>query len=211
MLRFNLIIAGIFLAGVTAYSSTTTIQASGFSFTPSQVTVNIGDTIKWVWVNGTHTTTSTSVPAGATSWDAPLDNTHTSFIYVTLVSGLYNYDCTYHSSLGMTGTITVNPVGIKHISGSIPEKFYLYQNYPNPFNPSTTIKFDLPSSGEVSLIVYGVTGEKVTALVNQHLEAGNYSADWQASNYPSGIYFYRLAVSGSAGEYKDTKRLVLLK
>ncbi len=90
---------------------------------------------------------------------------------------------------------------------SIPNSFSIHQNYPNPFNPVTKIRFDVPKPTFVNLIIYDILGKEVAALVNEELKAGEYSVDWNALNYPSGVYFYKLA----AGEFSETKKMVLLK
>lgn len=79
--------------------------------------------------------------------------------------------------------------GIQSISNDIPNSFSLSQNYPNPFNPTTNIKFDIPKSGFVKLSIFNGLGQEVATLVNSELKAGTYNADWNASDYPSGIYF----------------------
>jgi len=202
------ILMPVILIAVTVNNySATTIQAGGFSFTPNSVTVNVGDTINFVWINGTHTTTSVSVPANAVAWDAPLDNIHTSFTYVVMAPGTYNFQCNFHVLMGMTGTIIVNPTGIIPVSGSVPDKFSLKQNYPNPFNPVTTIKFDIAKNSAVKLRLFNVQGEEATTLVSRELQPGSYSVDWNASNYASGIYYYRLEATG----FSDTKKLMLVK
>lgn len=97
----------------------------------------------------------------------------------------------------------------------IPNEFLLSQNYPNPFNPNTKISFSIPLSRGVSegqgvftsLRVFDILGKEVALLVNENLSAGNYSIDFNASSHPSGTYFYRL----QAGEFTDTKKLVLIK
>lgn len=108
---------------------------------------------------------------------------------------------------GDTSTI----IGIHTISTKVPESFSLSQNYPNPFNPSTKIVFSIPSVETtrwvVSLKVYDMLGREVTTLVNQQLSPGTYEVNWDASNYPSGLYFYTL----SAGEYSETKKMILIK
>ena len=87
------------------------VQVSNFQFSPSSLpNVNLGDTIRWKWVSGSHTTTSMTIPAGASSWDSPINSTITSFEYVPAVTGTYNYKCTPHFSMGMTGTFTVSGV-----------------------------------------------------------------------------------------------------
>ena len=113
------------------------------------------------------------------------------------------------------------PNGIIPISGNVPAKFNLSQNYPNPFNPITKIRFDIPtplnppfdkggwtkSGGFLKLTIYDILGREVTTLVNQHLIPGTYEAEWDASNYPSGVYFYKLV----AEDYTQTKKMVLVK
>jgi photosystem II stability/assembly factor-like uncharacterized protein len=85
--------------------------------------------------------------------------------------------------------------------------FKLRQNYPNPFNPSTTIEFDIPTSGYVSLKVYNVMGQEVAILLNKELPSGNHKVEWKPENLSSGIYFYKLETKG----YQETKKLILMK
>jgi ribosomal protein S11 len=96
---------------------------------------------------------------------------------------------------------------VQNIITEIPSKYSLLQNYPNPFNPTTTIKFDIPKSSNVKISVYDITGKEFGVLVNEKLQAGTYQTNWNASNFPSGIYFYRI----QAGDFSETKKLILLK
>jgi hypothetical protein len=89
----------------------------------------------------------------------------------------------------------------------LPTVYSLGQNYPNPFNPSTEISFALPNSGQVELIVYNVLGQEVETLVDRHMEAGNHTVTWNAANYSSGVYFYRL----NAERFTQTLKMMLLK
>src|SRR4030095_1746502 len=98
-------------------------------------------------------------------------------------------------------------VGITPVSNQIPEAFALEQNYPNPFNPATNIKFDIAFKGDTKLLIYDVLGREVEKLVNQELQAGSYSVNWDASNYPSGIYFYKIETKG----FTQTKKMILMK
>jgi photosystem II stability/assembly factor-like uncharacterized protein len=112
------------------------------------------------------------------------------------------------SSGGIGGFIKYAvPSGINPVSGTVPESFSLSQNYPNPFNPSTTIKFALPKSGNVTLKVYNALGKEVETLVNEVMGAGNYEVSYDASKLNSGIYFYRISANG----FTDTKRMMLVK
>ena len=88
-----------------------------------------------------------------------------------------------------------------------PENYLLSQNYPNPFNPTTNIRYEIPKNGFVKLVVFDILGREVQILVNEKQNTGTYEITFNGSNLSSGIYFYTL----TAGEYKETKKLVLLK
>jgi hypothetical protein len=85
--------------------------------------------------------------------------------------------------------------------------YSLSQNYPNPFNPSTSIKFEIPQSTFVKIIVYDVLGEEVATLLNEEKIAGTYEVNFNVKNLSSGIYFYTIY----AGEFTSTKKMVLMK
>jgi hypothetical protein len=114
-------------------------------------------------------------------------------------------------------------IGIQNISTEIPSAYSLSQNYPNPFNPITKIRFEIPSLegygisrgvGLLKLTVYDVMGREVTTLVNEQLKPGTYEVDWDASNYTSGVYFYKLIVrqaGSSTGDFVETKKMILIK
>jgi photosystem II stability/assembly factor-like uncharacterized protein len=89
------------------------------------------------------------------------------------------------------------------------DNFNLHQNYPNPFNPSTKINYELRNTNYVSLKVFDLLGKEVATLVNEKQNAGSYAVDFNSTEFslPSGIYFYTL----NAGEFKETKKMVLLK
>ncbi|MCH8035330.1 MAG: DUF2341 domain-containing protein [Bacteroidetes bacterium] len=93
------------------------------------------------------------------------------------------------------------------VNFNVPIKFELSQNYPNPFNPSTTISFNLPKSGVVTLKVYNIMGEEIKILVEGYREAGNYTVNFNAEEHPSGMYLYRL----TAGGFTATKKMLMIK
>ena len=98
-------------------------------------------------------------------------------------------------------------VFVKNISQEIPAAYSLKQNYPNPFNPRTAIRFQVKGSSNVSLKIFDITGKEVATLVNERLNAGTYSIDWNASNFPSGVYFYRIQAEG----FNETKKMMLVR
>ena len=89
----------------------------------------------------------------------------------------------------------------------LPIEFSLEQNYPNPFNPTTNINFSIPQAGLVSLIVYNIIGEEVSQVVNEYLNAGTHTFEFDASNLSSGIYFYSIKTNN----FIQTKKMALLK
>ncbi|MGB2870203.1 MAG: T9SS type A sorting domain-containing protein [Bacteroidota bacterium] len=86
-------------------------------------------------------------------------------------------------------------------------RFELSQNYPNPFNPTTRITYSLPTSGQIVLKVFNILGQHVATLFEGFRNAGTYVSEFDASRFPSGMYFYRL----SAGELVETGKMVLLR
>ena len=105
-------------------------------------------------------------------------------------------------------------VGLVGIAGdeTIPREYRLSQNYPNPFNPTTVIHYDLPQSGEVSLSIYNLLGQKIKTLVRGYQSAGRYDVEWRGDNdrgtlVGSGVYIYRF----ESGDYQRTLKMILMK
>jgi Secretion system C-terminal sorting domain len=98
-------------------------------------------------------------------------------------------------------------VGITQISSEVPEEYSLSQNYPNPFNPMSKLKFQMPKSGFAVLKVFDVLGKEIQVLVNQELSPGTYVVDFDGSNLPSGIYYYKFEAEG----FTQTRKMVLVK
>jgi hypothetical protein len=103
-------------------------------------------------------------------------------------------------------------IGVKQITATVPDKFSLSQNYPNPFNPVTKIKFEVPPVGAqyivpLRIVIYDILGREILTLINKSLFPGSYEIEWNGTNYPSGIYFYRLETPG----FSESKKMVLLK
>ncbi|MGB3017846.1 MAG: T9SS type A sorting domain-containing protein, partial [Ignavibacteria bacterium] len=97
--------------------------------------------------------------------------------------------------------------GINQIGTIIPDKYELYNNYPNPFNPVTKIRFDIPKSSTVRILLYDITGKAVMNLVDGELQAGSYETSVDATSLSSGLYLYRIETP----DYSSTKRLMLIK
>ena len=88
-----------------------------------------------------------------------------------------------------------------------PQNYQLSQNYPNPFNPSTTINYSVPEQSNVRIVIYDAIGNQVEVLFDGFSAAGNYTLEWNAHNYASGVYFYRM----QAGNFMQVKKMLLMK
>lgn len=110
-------------------------------------------------------------------------------------------------SLKINIDIVGDQTGVNNSGKNTPRAFALHQNYPNPFNPMTKIKFDLPNSSFVKLHIYNMLGQQIETILNESRDAGRYVVEWNAGEYPSGIYFYRL----EAGDFVDTRKLIIQK
>ena len=106
----------------------------------------------------------------------------------------------YYDNSNLTTEIT--PIGTE-----IPERFTLSQNYPNPFNPTTNIRFEIPTAGNVTLKVYNALGKEVATLVNGVTQAGVYNVDFNGVSLSSGVYFYKITV----GDFSEIKKMMLVK
>jgi hypothetical protein len=143
-------------------------------------------------------------------------------IYLGSVSGLNSGDSVYigfreHVANNLSDGAIVNldlvaGVGSIVLSagnhyGLVPDQYGISQNYPNPFNPSTTIYYNLPKSGNVTIKVYDVLGNEVSTLVNEYKIAGTHRIVFNSGNLSSGVYFYQL----TAGDFVKTLKMTLIK
>ncbi len=185
MKKTSLVIAVIMLATFFSVKATTIIiQAIGTTsanegFSPEVANANCGDTIRWVLVSGTHTTASTSVPPGATTW-ASGNITTSGYIYVVTVAGTYNYTCHPANGGHMNASIVVQ------CTSDIPSLSDLGSQvvYPNPSNGKLIV--DIKDNSECSFVVYNSVSEK---MFESRLSGPVTETD---VNLPNGIYYYQL-------------------
>lgn len=178
----------LLLMAFSVKATTVTVNAEGMVFTPANVTINLGDTVKFVYVSGSdHTTTSVTIPAGAATWDAPLTQAAPTFIYVPTVAGNYSYVCTPHAP-GMAGTFKVNPAaGISDLA-AVNEVFSMY---PNPAQSTLNISLKNKQK-DTRVTVADLAGKQVLALEN--ITSGNTQLD--ISHLSNGLYFIRVVENG---------------
>ncbi len=158
--------------------------------------------------------TDLSGMTGVISIEPDPDNSTAPFLLKPLVGGIpsnamdhvtYMMDSNVANSFP-TGTAMRSKI-VSVESTSFITDYVLEQNYPNPFNPSTTIKFGLPEKSNVVLTVYNSLGAEVATLVNEVREAGSYEVEFNADNFSSGIYYYKIA----SGNFVETKKMILLR
>lgn len=106
----------------------------------------------------------------------------------------------------------VTGIGSENGTSNLPNEFSLMQNHPNPFNPTTQIEFTLPASANVKLSIYNIVGELVTELINNDLSAGYHSIEFNASNFASGVYIYKIKAQAVDGKsFEASKKMILMK
>jgi len=162
---FALMILLYLFISVDSHATKWIINVQNFSFSPASLPlVHVGDTVRWVWINGSHTTTSTTIPASAPIWNSPITVSNQSFEYIPTILGTYNYKCIPHEGMGMVGSFIVSP--LPFISLNL--KVFLE----GPFN-STVMNTILNSSGLLPLsqpydgVAWNYTGtENVASIPN---------------------------------------------
>lgn len=125
-------------------------------------------------------------------------------------AGTYTVNAGFKNPSKQWGTTSavVNVTGVNEsLIDLSPGSFKLYANYPNPFNPSTKIRYAIPQTAFTVLKVYSITGKEIATLINEEKTPGVYEVTFDAANYSSGIYIYRL----QAGSFTDIKKMVLMK
>jgi hypothetical protein len=140
-----------------------------------------------------------------TTWSVQPPPLYEIFTDVWFTSALTGYITTWSGKVLKTtnGGITF----VVPISNEIPDEFKLFQNYPNPFNSKSNIRYQISKSEFVRLQIFDPLGREIAVLVNQEQNPGIYLVTWDAMDFPSGIYYYRI----TAGAFTDVKKLVLVK
>ena len=141
-----------------------------------------------------------------TSWTAVNSGMTDTLVRSLAVSGASLFAGTQGSGVWKRPLSEMATLAEGHLS-NMPGLFGLSQNYPNPFNPTTAISYQLPAVSHVTLKVYNLLGQEVATLADEVKQAGFYTANWDASSFSSGVYFYRL----QTGSFVQTKKLILMK
>lgn len=167
----------------------------GDNYHDSGATVTFGVLSRNIVFNGTPYTFRGWVGSGLNSYTSPDSTGNDTAVSIVI-----------RNPISEVARWTV-PIGIQNISTEIPKEYKLYQNFPNPFNPTTNINFDIIRNGNVRIIVYDLLGREVETLVNQDMSAGRYKLDFNAVNYASGMYIYKIVTS----DFVDVKKMLIIK
>lgn len=188
--------SGIFVSTNNGDSWSATGQQSGTMYTllVSGSTVIAGGTL------GVKTSTN-----GGTSWQEHNEGLTNGNVVCMISDGVYLYAGTLGGSVFRRSLNQV--LAVNTITGEVPEQYALEQNYPNPFNPVTKINFSILRTGMVSLKIFDVSGREINTVVNEVLNPGEYSAEFDGSNLASGVYFYKLETI----DFAETKKMILTK
>jgi plastocyanin len=157
-----------------------TIFVSSDSFSPAIQAAQSGDTIRWVWQSGIHSTTSTTIPSCASAWDAEINSSSTTFQMVLPpnCAGTYNYHCKYHP-VTMTGVLNVTiPIGVNEIDATASLIF------PNPFSDKLSVIY----KGVEKIAIYDIIGN----LVKEGMLTAGEITVFNVADLPKGTYFIRL-------------------
>lgn len=195
-MKQKLFLTALFLVNLlsTSAQNVFNVEVSDFQFSPLIFSVQVGDTIRWNWAGGAHTTTSTVLPPGADSWDAPITSSNTFYKYVPNVAGTYFYKCTPHSSSGMTGKFYVFALSVNK-----PNNQVAFTIYPNPVSSHLFIKFD-DINKPALLSITDINGR----LIAKREFIGLNTATIDISNVANGVYIISVEQNGSRHVQKMT-------
>ncbi|GAL85941.1 hypothetical protein MYP_3170 [Sporocytophaga myxococcoides] len=166
------------------------VGQNGLTFSPSVLNVFVGDTIRFKWVNGFHTTTSVNIPSSAETWDVNITSSKTEYDYIVKTEGEYAYECSPHVGAGMVGsfTATQSVTGISDQYATIKESV---QINPNPAADQTMLTFNSNIAFKGSLRIYNNNGNMISEE-KLKVGKGENSININTSSLKSGLYYVNL-------------------
>ena len=193
MKKLGLLVFAVIAACISVNATTHQITAEDFEFTPPNLSVSVGDTIEWIWDDSgsEHTTTSTSVPAGAASWDHMLNNANPTFFYVVTQPGNYNYHCTIHTN--MVGTFTATGSAAVH---DMANEGLSITNL-SLLNQTLQISYEMQNPAPVDIYIYDVTGKMINHFISSSSVSGLRNETYLLSGIEDGIYLVGLKAGGA--------------
>lgn len=190
-----------YLIGNAAFATVWTVQVVEFDFVNSPSSVSVGDTIRWTWGNGSHTTTSTAVPPGAATWNSPINSSNTQFDYVVAVPGSYSYQCTPHSGL-MNASFTATGTTDSATPAAMENVFAVKLEN----NDVVNVTYSVSSTAPVSIGLYDLTGKLLKTSAKEIQSQGVYSYKVPIEDVKSGMYFVVVQIGNDRTTSKFTVR-----
>jgi plastocyanin len=176
------------------------INQSGTTFNPANMSVSVGDTVRFQWNNGSHNTVSTSVPAGANPWNSPLNPGNTSYEYEVLVAGEYAYECTFHN--GQVGAFTATEVVN---SVQIVRQVAMDMNVRTTANGNLLVHI-LHAAGDRAVVtMLDLTGREVAMLHQGAIASDDYTIRQDVTSFQRGIYLVRF----QEGAHITTRKVLI--
>jgi plastocyanin len=197
ILMFTLL---LYSGKIFAVTHVVTLNDNPFSFSPANMTIDVGDTIIFSLLSGSHTTTSTSVPVGAATWNVPINNSNPTFQYVVNVSGQYNYQCNPHASMGMVGQFTA--LGTSGVNAPA-----LTSNFSFNFLEQSAyrLNYTLNRNADVRVTLFDITGKTTKVLLATYKNAGKYAENYVIDDIRTGIYMVEMV----AGNERIVRRIII--
>ncbi|MEO6038249.1 MAG: plastocyanin/azurin family copper-binding protein [Saprospiraceae bacterium] len=199
---YLLLLLAILCGSLRAYAVVHTITVQNFQFTPANITtVHVGDTIKWTWINGAHTTTSTAVPAGAASWNQAMSQSSQTFSYKVTKAGVYNYWCVPHQP-SMAGSFTASAVSAVPGIADAEPAFALRGNV---VNSEIKVDYNLANSTQISVRLYNLIGRLIRSYGDSRQGSGSFQETYPVGDLPKGLYLLAIIVDGR----QTTRRVIV--
>lgn len=198
---YLLLLLPLLFCSLFAQATIHTVTVQNFQFTPANITtVHVGDTIKWTWVNGSHTTTSQTIPAGAASWNSAMSQNVQTFMYKVTTAGIYNYVCTPHMA-DMKASFTASAVsGIGEIAAAP-----VFKLKGSVVTDEIIIDLDIIHGAQVNIQLYNLVGRLVRTFSNDRRDPGTYQENYSVADLPKGLYLLSVAV----GKQHTTLRVIV--
>ena len=190
MKKIYILLFTIISTMISSHAATQMVTVSNNVFTPSNFTITVGDTVIWMWSEGTHSTTSTNVPNGASSWDQLIDQNNQSFTYIVTTAGTYNYLCTFHYQMGMVGQFTAE------LSSGISDNIagVSLNLFANPINSQLQVYLRSAKAGEMTIVLNDITGREIKMLASGNQSAGEHHLQYNLADLPKGMYLLKLTL-----------------
>lgn len=197
---YSAILVLLVLSVSQAFATTHVVTQSSFTFSPSALSVVVGDIVQFQWTGGSHTTTSVSVPAGAAAWDAPLTSASPTFEYTVTVAGAYAYVCTPHATLGMAGGfMATDAVAVPNLTSEAEMNVSVLDG------GQIRVKVSGASCDYASIGLLDIMGRNVAMIHQGGIGNDEFVVRHDIAGYQRGIYFVRLQV----GSFVTTRKVLI--